>query len=171
MIAMEEDNITIINVEMIIVVNMKTGEEETIIMKKDNIVIMKKKTYKLDKMLKSRIVSMMISMKKEKTIEEVVEEDIITIETEIMIIVTETTKIETEIMKGTIMKERIKIEIQESIKTETMETNNTKKEIMIKITNHETEKIIVNPETMIMTEEKEERKSITLKMNPERRNK
>lgn len=95
MIAMEEDNITIINVEMIIVVNMKTGEEETIIMKKDNIVIMKKKTYKLDKMLKSRIVSMMISMKKEKTIEEVVEEDIITIETEIMIIVTETTKIET----------------------------------------------------------------------------
>lgn len=74
-------------------------------------------------------------------------------------------------MKGTIMKERIKIEIQESIKTETMETNNTKKEIIIKITNHETEKIIVNPETMIMTEEKEERKSITLKMNPERRNK
>lgn len=50
MIVMEEDNITIMNVELIIVVNTKTEEEEIIIMKKDNIVIMKKRMYKLDKM-------------------------------------------------------------------------------------------------------------------------
>lgn len=114
-------------------------------------------------------------MKKEKTTEEVVVADTITIEIAIMTIVTETIKIETETTIEKIMKEIIKIGRQESIKTEIMEIDRTKKEIMkkeiiIKNTSQETEKKTVNQETKIMTEEKEVRKSITPKMSPEKIN-
>ena len=100
-------------------------------------------------------------MKKEKTTEEVVEADI-TIENAIMTTVTETIKIETETTIEKIMKEIMKIGRQESIKTETMEIDSTKRGI-IRTTNLETETIIVNLDSKM-----EERKSITPKINPER---
>lgn len=116
---------------------------------------------------------MTISMKREKTIEEVVAVVvIITIINAIMTIAIEIIKIETGITIVITMKEEIvKIVMLESIKIETMETDNTKEEtITIKIINPETEKIIASQEMMIINEEMEERKSTTPKINPERKN-
>ena len=105
----------------------------------------------------------MISMKKERTTEEAVVEDTITTDNAIMTIGTETIKIETETTIEKILKEIIKIGRQESIKTETMEIDSTKRGIIIRIINLETETIIVNLDSKM-----EERKSITPKINPER---
>lgn len=104
----------------------------------------------------------MINMKKERTPEEVAVEDTITIDNAIMTTETEIIQIETETTIEKIMKEIMKIERQESIKTETMEIDSTKRGI-IRTTNLETETIIVNLDSKM-----EERKSITPKINPER---
>lgn len=112
---------------------------------------------------------MTINTKIEKATEEVVVADITTTDNATMTIVIEIIKIETEIMIGKIMMDKMKIGSLESTKTENMETKTMKKEIIIKTINLETERIIVNPETKIMTEKMEEKKSITLKMNPKRR--
>lgn len=101
-------------------------------------------------------------MKKERTPEEVAVEDTITIDNAIMTTETEIIQIETETTIEKIMKEIMKIERQESIKTETMEIDSTKRGI-IRTTNLETETIIVNLDSKM-----EERKSITPKINPER---
>ena len=105
----------------------------------------------------------MINMKKERTPEEVAVEDTITIDNAIMTTETEIIQIETETTIEKIMKEIMKIGRQESIKTETMEIDSTKRGIIIRTTNLETETIIVNLDSKM-----EERKSITPKINPER---
>lgn len=115
---------------------------------------------------------MTISMKREKTIEEVVAVVVIIITINVIAtIAIEIIKIETGITIVITIKEIMKIGILEGIKIETMETNNTKEEtITIKIINPETEKIIASQEMMITNEEMEERKSTTPKINPERKN-
>lgn len=115
---------------------------------------------------------MTISMKREKTIEEVVAVVVIIITINVITtIAIEIIKIETGITIVITIKEIMKIGILEGIKIETMETNNTKEEtITIKIINPETEKIIASQEMMIMNEEMEERKSTIPKINPDRRN-
>lgn len=112
---------------------------------------------------------MITNTKKEKITEEVVVEGIITIDNVIMTIATEPIKIETETMMSRKKKEILKIRKLESTKTEIMEIKTMRKEtITIKVINPETENKIANQEIK-MTEKMEERKNITLKMNPKRR--